>query len=224
MPLTLLMFAALVAVAPPRAKQGVVDETIDRAVATYAKLKTAKATFEQTITNPLTGSVVKSRGEFEQQQPNRFALRFTDPKNDRIVSDGRAVWLYLPSTNPGQVIRMPVGESTVGSLDLAGQFFTAPRTKYVIADAGAATINGRATRALTLTPKRPMQSFTKAKVWIDVADGTLRQFETTEQSGLKRLVTVTALSLNVPVNGKSFSFSPPKGVRIIDEAAIRGTR
>jgi hypothetical protein len=36
---------------------------------------------------------------------DRIAVRFTDPAGDRIVADGRSLWIYLPSTAPDQVIR-----------------------------------------------------------------------------------------------------------------------
>jgi outer membrane lipoprotein-sorting protein len=101
--------------------QSPADKAIESAVAAYTNIKTAKATFEQTITNPLLGSELKSRGEFEQSRPNRFAFRFTDPKGDVIVCDGKYVWVYLPTSAPGRVNRAACG---AGSLDLIGEFFT----------------------------------------------------------------------------------------------------
>ena len=49
--LTLLLVATL---------QSPADKAIESAVAAYAGIRTAKATFEQTITNPLLGSELKS--------------------------------------------------------------------------------------------------------------------------------------------------------------------
>src|SRR5687768_12438035 len=73
------------------------DQTIDRAVAAWAAAKTVRASFEQTLTNPLTGSEVTARGEFQQQGRNRIGIRFTDPAGDRIVADGRVLWIHIPS-------------------------------------------------------------------------------------------------------------------------------
>ncbi|HKG95882.1 MAG TPA: outer membrane lipoprotein chaperone LolA [Gemmatimonadaceae bacterium] len=199
------------------------DATLDRAVAAYGRLKTARGTFEQTLTNPLTGNSAVQRGELQMQMPGKLALRFTDPKGDMIVSDGQVVWVYLPSSAPRQVLKTEMREGTIGSVDLAGQFFSQPRAKYNITAAGAATLGGRSTHALTLVPKTQAQAqFVKATVWIDDADGTLRQFEVTEASGLVRKVTLTKLSLNVPVDRKAFSFTPPKGVKVYDQNALSG--
>ena len=213
--------SSLLAVAAPK-KQGV-DSIIDKAVATYNNTKTSKGTFEQAITNPLTGSTVKASGEFEQQrQPARFSFRFVQPKGDMIIGDGKSLWVYLPSSTPGQVIKLPMTEGGAGSLDLASRFFDSPKTRFTITDVGAATIAGRATRALVLEPKSKTEPFSTAKVWIDTNDGTLRQFETTELSGIKRLVTITTVTPNAAVNAKSFSFTPPKNVRVVDQRALGG--
>jgi len=213
---------ALFAGALPK-HQGSVDPIIDKAVATYNNTKTSKGTFEQAITNPLTGSTVKATGEFQQQrQPARVSFRFVQPKGDMIVGDGKWLWVYLPSSTPGQVIKVPMTEGGAGSLDLASRFFDSPKTRFTIADAGTATVAGRATHALVLKPKASTEPFTQAKVWIDNADGTLRQFETVEASGITRLVTVTAVTPNAPVDAKLFTFKPPKGARIVDQSVLGG--
>ena len=204
-------------------QQGSVDAVIDKAVATYTRTKTSTGTFEQAITNPLTGSAVKAIGEFQQQrEPARFSFRFVQPKGDMIVGDGKWLWVYLPSSTPGQVIKVPMTDGGAGSLDLASRFFDSPKTRFTISDAGTATVAGRATHALLLKPKSSSEPFTQAKVWIDTTDGTLRQFETVEPSGITRLVTITTVTPNAPVDAKLFSFKVPKGARIVDQAVLGG--
>ncbi len=216
------LVGSLVALVAPT-QQSSVDAMIDKAVATYNKTKTSKGTFEQAITNPLTGSTVKAVGEFQQQrEPARFSFRFVQPKGDMIIGDGKWLWVYLPSSTPGQVIKVPMTDGGAGSIDLASRFFDSPKTRFAITDAGTATVAGRAAHALMLKPKSSSEPFTQAKVWIDTTDGTLRQFETVEPSGITRLVTITAVTPNAPVDAKLFSFTPPKGARIVDQAVLGG--
>jgi len=115
------------------------DQTLDRAVAAWGKVKTARATFEQTVTNSLTGSSATAHGEYQQQRPNRVAIRFTDPSGDRIVSDGASVWVYLPSSAPGQVVKRSASDATALPLDITGEFLTDPRGRYDITSAGVGT-------------------------------------------------------------------------------------
>ena|SRR5688572_8452187 len=205
--LTLLLVATL---------QSPADKAIESAVAAYAGIRTAKASFEQTIMNPLLGSELRSRGDFEQSRPNRFAFRFTDPKGDVIVCDGRYVWAYLPTSTPGRVNRAKCGGDQAGSLDLIGEFFTNPKARYTIGDGGAATIGDRKTHVVLLTPKSKDAAFTRAKVWIDPTSGALVQFEAVEPSGLTRLVRITRFTPNAPVNQSAFTFTVPKGVKVVD--------
>jgi len=218
---TLAIVIALTPLAGIAQSQDPAGAAVDRAVAAYSKVKTAKASFEQVVTNPLTGSRLESKGEFEQARPDRFAFRFSDPKGDAIVSDGKHVWVYLPSSQPGQVIRAPLGADLEGSMDLIGTFFSNPRVRYTLTDAGTATLGGRATRAVVLVPRGKGSNFARAKVWIDAADGTLRQFEAEEASGLVRLVRITTFAVNAPVTDATFRFRPPRGVRVVDQSDLQ---
>ena len=193
--------------------QSPADKAIDAAVKSYANIRTAKATFEQSINNPLLGSTLHSKGEFEQSRPNRFAFRFTDPKGDVIICDGKFVWAYLPASTPGRVNRMPCG---AGSLDLIGEFFTNPKDRYAIGDGGATTLGDRKAHVVLLTPKTKAAAFTRAKVWIDPATGSLLQFEAVEPNGLTRLVRITKFTPNAAVNQSAFKFTVPRGVQVVD--------
>jgi outer membrane lipoprotein carrier protein len=206
----------------PRPQPNAADAALAKAVAAYADVRTARATFEQTITNPLVGSKLNSRGDFEQRRPNKFAFRFSDPKGDRIISDGKYVWVYLPNSQPGQVIRIALADGGAGSLDLISEFFDSPKSRYSVKDGGATTIEGKAARAVLLTPTRRDASFLKATVWIDVNDGKLLQFEAEEPSGVTRKVRITSWTPNVDVSASAFVFKPPKGVKVVDRDAIGG--
>jgi outer membrane lipoprotein carrier protein len=187
---------------------------VDRAVAAWDKVNSVRATFEQSVSNPLTGGKEQARGEYQQQGKNRISIRFSDPKGDRIVADGKALWLYLPSTTPGQVIRTTAAN---GSVDFTAQFLASPKTRYTIAPAGRGSVDGRAAQAVLLTPKTTDVPFTRAKVWIDDRDGLIRQFEVVERSGVTRLVRLTGMRVNVPVEAGAFRFEGPKGVRVVQQ-------
>ena len=209
--------------APAAAQQPGVDALIQRAAATYKAARTATASFQQTLTNPMTGTKSVSRGVL-QRQGDKFNFQFTDPKGDRLVADGEWLWVYTPSTTPRQVIKLPQAAAGAGMADPGMQFFDSPKTRFTITDAGTARIDGRATRALTLTPKGTNAAFTKATVWLDPKDGTLRQFETTDGMGVVRRVVLTNVRTNVAVSADSFRFTPPAGVRVIDQKAMMGGR
>jgi outer membrane lipoprotein carrier protein len=194
------------------------DNTLDRAVAAYATVKAARISFTQTIDNALTGTKSTTEGELQQRRPSHFAVTFAPPSGDRIVSDGRFVWVYLPSTNPGQVIRARLG-ADVGAPDFAAQFLESPRKSYTVQGGAAASVDGSATHSVVLVPKGKESPFSKVTLWVNDGDALLRRVETVDQSGVTRLITVTKFARNAAVDGSAFVFKVPAGVKVFDGPA-----
>lgn len=190
---------------------------LDRASAAYQATQTLAASFVQIITNPMIGAPDTTRGELYQQRPSRFAMRFTDPRGDRIVADGRYLWLYTPSTTPGQVIRSRIPETGTTGPNLVGQFVERPRERYSAryerADSGAA---GWAD-VVSLTPRDSALPYTSAVLWIGRTDGLVRRLDLVESGGQERSVRLGKLRPNVAVPSREFRFSPPAGVRVVDQ-------
>jgi outer membrane lipoprotein carrier protein len=210
----------LLALAPRQAQDA--GAVIDRASRAFRNAKTVRATFEQTLANPATGSESKATGELVLAQPNRVSVRFTKPAGDRVVGDGTWLWVYLPSAAPNQVLKLPAKGKGVTGVDALGDLLTAPRSKYTIAGAGTATVSGRATHAVALTPKVEGQPIERAKVWVDDADGAVRQVELTDANGLVRTLRMTSWTLNAAVPAATFKFDVPAGARVVDRNALTG--
>ena len=189
---------------------------MERAVKGYTSMQSMRADFRQVITNPLTGTTATSRGVLLRKDPNLLSITFSDPKGDQIVSDGTSLWVYLPSSAPGQVMKLPADASgAMGMVDPGGLFLSNPAARYTISDGGSATVGGRKAVIVNLVPKRDNNAFSRAKVWIDAADYSIRQFEIVDANGLQRLVSISNMKPNASIGASSFRFSPPKGVRVI---------
>jgi outer membrane lipoprotein carrier protein len=211
-------FAAIAfAAVPVVARAQSADAVIDRAVAAYARLNSMRAEFRQTLTNPLTGNTQTTNGVILRKKPNLLSINFES--GDRVAADGDTLWVYLPSSAPGQVIRMPYTGSNAISVDPAEQFLNSPRTRFTVTSSGTATVGGRPTHAVTLVPKRANANLTSAKVWIDDSDSSIRQFDVETPNGLKRHVVITNFTANPPLRSSSFKFAVPKGAKIVDQMA-----
>ena len=218
---TISYFAVFaIAAAPVTAPAQTAQTIIDRAASAYSRLTSMRAEFRQTLNNPLTGTTQTTSGVILRRTPNLLNISFNN--GDRVAADGSTLWVYLPSTTPGQVIRMPYTNGTAGSVDPADQFLNSPRTRYNASLAGTATVSGRKTHAVTLVPKKQNGAFTRATVWIDDADYSIRQFDVENASGLKRHVVITSFTANPKVDRSTFRFTMPKGARIVDQSALGG--
>lgn len=212
--------AALIAAALPApiaARAQNADAIIDRAVAAYGHLTSMRAEFRQTLTNPLTGTTQTTTGVILRKKPNLLSINFAS--GDRVAADGSTLWVYLPSSTPGQVMRMPYTGGNATALDPAREFLDSPRTRFQVSDAGTATVSGRATHAVTLVPKRANSNFKSAKIWIDDTDSSIRQFDVESATGLQRRVVITSFTANPAISSSKFHFSVPKGAKIVDQSS-----
>jgi len=217
----LISLAALAfALIPNPARAQSADAIIDRAVAAYARLNSMRAEFKQTLTNPLTGNSQTTSGVILRKKPNLLSITFES--GDRVAADGSTLWVFLPSSVPGQVMRMPYTGSNASTVDPAEQFLNAPRTRFTVTSSGTANVSGRATHAITLVPKRANAGFTSAKLWIDDADSSIRQFDVESANGLKRHVVITSFTPNPELSKSTFRFAVPKGAKIVDQSQMSG--
>jgi outer membrane lipoprotein carrier protein len=214
-----ILAAAALAIAPAAMAQSP-EAVMERAVKAYADLRSVRADFRQTITNPITGSDLVSRGVLLRKDPAFLSINFTDPSGDRIVSDGKSLWIYLPSSAPGQVIKTSAkANNALAMVDPGGVFLSSPASRYSMSSGGTETIAGRRMNVVNLVPKNSNGIFTKAKVWVDAATNLIRQFEVVDSNGLKRVVTITSIQPNASLSAPDFRFTPPKNVRVLDSAS-----
>lgn len=207
------------AVSHAQARSGTAVALLERTAALYTGTRGLKADFTQRVRNPITSSETPSAGSYLQRGPGVFAVNFTQPAGDRIVSDGRTLWVFVPSATPGQVLKMPVGANAPGGVDLVGQFFTSPSRKFTVSDGGAATVNGEALRKLVLVPRSDM-GFSRAVLWVVPGSAALKQLEVTEASGLVRTLSFTSIGRVATLPASTFSFTVPKGVTVVDPSAL----
>jgi len=192
------------------------DAVLERAVASYAAVRSLRATFAQTITNPMIGRPDSSRGQLYLVRPDRFAMRFTSPAGDRIVVDGQWLWLYLPSSVPNQVIRSAVPEAGPAGPNLFTQFLDRPTERYRVTYLGDVRISGALHDLVRLEPRSDM-GFRRADLAIGRDDGLIRMVDLVDASGLSRRLELTDVEANVAIPTTEVSFSPPTGARVVTQ-------
>lgn len=196
------------------------DAAYDRAAKQWSTLKSVEARFEQRITNPLLGRTMTSKGTFLQQRPGKVAITFTDPVGDRIVGDGKFLWVYLPSSTPGQVMKLPANAEGAVVADMLGQLLDSPRRSFTISGGEAATIDGRTTRRVQLVPRDASTSaFQRATLWIDDRESRPVRVQVVDGQGVDRLITLLSWSPDVTIKKDAFTFAVPKGAKVVTKVA-----
>jgi len=209
-----LALACATAAAPARAQDA--NAILDRSVAAFAKVTSLRADFVQEVSDPMIGGSEPSRGEFLQQKPGRFAMRWSHPRGDLIVSDGQYLWVYLPSSTPDQVVRTRLNGRPGESADIIAEFLERPHERFSAAYVRADHAGGRDADVLALTPLDRNAPYSRVLVWVDRADGLVRKIEIGEASGAVRRITLDRLRPNAQIPASAFYFRPPAGVRVVD--------
>jgi outer membrane lipoprotein carrier protein len=206
---------ALFASAPLQAQDA--GAVIGRAAKVYRSLASLQANFVQVIDNPMIDSA-ESSGTLVQAGPVKLAMRFTDPPGEAIMIDGQHVWVYTPSTVPGQVIRMavPSGGPAYG-YNLLAWFLDRPAERYKASYVRKERLNDRATDVIELVPAVPDLPFEKAVIWLDQESALPRRLEIHEQSGATRTLNLSKIRVNAQVPDRTFTFQVPSGVRVVDQ-------
>ena len=213
----LLLLLGLLAVVPAAARGQDANALVGRSSRVYRSLTSLTADFVQLIDNPMIDSA-ESRGKLVQAGPDKLAMRFTDPPGEAVIIDGRSVWVYTPSTTPGQVIRMSVPSGgPVYGYNMLAWLLDRPAERYTASYLQADVVGGRSMDVVELVPAVPDLPFEKAVLWLDRADGIPRRLEITEHSGATRTLTLSKVRVNRSIADSTFRFEVPSGVRVVDQ-------
>jgi len=186
---------------------------LEAAAARYGAASSVCADFVQLRSVPLLRQEVTQRGRLCSADPNLFAMRFTDPAGNVIVSDGSVQWIYRPSDNPGQVFRGEIGPNT-GGQDFYREVLENPADKYEVTCSSTEELAGRPMRRVCLRAKGSARDRPDV-VWIDPATSVIRQLHFREENGSERTITLSNVVFDVAPPQGWFSFTPPSGAIVI---------
>ena len=210
--LPVLLF--LVPVATAQSRDG--EEIARRAGLVYRGLSSLTADFDQLIEDRMIGNQ-ESAGRLIQAGNARLSMRFSEPEGDAILIDGTHVWIYTPSTTPGQVIRMAVPNDPVYGPNVLARILDRPDERYRVSWMRADMLGGQSVDVVSFEPNAADPLFRRAVIWIDRRTALPRRLELDELTGVRRILTLDNIRVNVAVSEETFRFRVPSGVRIVEQ-------
>lgn len=197
--------------------QSPADASYDRVAKAWAGTHTLRADFEQKISNPLLARTVNSKGVFLQERPGKVSITFSQPAGDRIIGDGKWLWVYLPSSAPGQVLKMPADADGAVVADLLSQLLDTPKRSFTISGGESSPVDGRDARRVQLVPKTAgTVPFQKAVLWLDDKDPRPLRVQVIDTQGVDRTITLTSWTPGASIAADAFRFTVPKGVKVAE--------
>jgi outer membrane lipoprotein carrier protein len=207
--LKLVAVAAVLSLAPRASCASGLDDFL----AFNAATKTATALFEQQVYDR-TGKVVdRASGTFTFARPGKFRWAYEKPHKQLIVGDGAKLWIHDPDLNQVTVKRIGEALSSTPAALLAGRDDI---TKlFTLRDAG--TADGLAW--VEASPKAQDTGFDKVRLGLN--GKTLAAMELYDQLGGHTMLRFTDLKANASVPPETFTFTPPKGADVIEDAPAK---
>ncbi len=189
---------------------------LERSAAVYAGLSTLQATFDQVVDNEMIGRL-ESHGRLYQSGQSKLALRFEDPPDEAIISDGEYIWVYTPSATPNQVLRFALPDAPTYGFNVLSWILDKPAERYDASYRERTTLMGHPVDVIDLIPRDESLPFTSAVVWLDTETGLPRRVTMVEPHRSTRSFTLWDFELDETLPRATFEFEVPRGVQIVDQ-------
>jgi outer membrane lipoprotein carrier protein len=133
-----------------------------------------------------------------------------------LVGDGQKLWIHDPDLNQVTVKRIDQAISSTPAALLAGKDDIT--RLFTLRDAGSAD----GLEWVEATPKAQDTGFERVR--LGLKDKTLAAMELHDQLGGHTLLRFSDLRANVPVAANTFTFTPPPGADVIEDAPAKKVR
>jgi outer membrane lipoprotein carrier protein len=154
--------------------------------------------------------VETASGTFMFARPGKFRWTYEKPHKQLLVGDGTRLWIHDPDLNQVTVKRMDRAISSTPAALLAGrEDITA---LFTLRDAGAAD----GLNWVEASPREKDTGFERVRLGLQ--GRTLAAMELYDQLGGRTFLRFSELKANAPVPPGAFTFTPPKGADVLEDA------
>ena len=175
----------------------------------FSDVHSYSAKFEQIVKDDNGKVIQKSSGTLWIERPNKFRWDYDKPYEQKIIGDGKRVWIYDIGLEQITVrpMQSAVGDSPAMLLAGQGRLDDA----FEIKDPG----KGQNHDWVELKPKKRDTEF--ANVRLGFQRGSLAVVELKDSFGQTTRIDMRDYQENKPIDSSKFNFTPPPGVDIIEQ-------
>ncbi len=176
----------------------------------YNRARTLEVQFQQTYDVPRRGPKTEA-GTLFLRKPGRMRWQYTDPAGKLFISDGKFIWLYVPSGN--RVERSKVKESEDMRAPLA---FLLGRVDFNRDFKRFVTRAKAGDTWITAEPRSDRAPFTQVQFRVG-PKYEIRELEVIGQDNSTMSFRFDNEKLNPQLSENLFRFQPPPGAQVVEE-------
>lgn len=180
----------------------------------FKQVQSMRADFTQTVISENRRSAEKSQGVLQMQRPGKFRWEYQTPYEQQIIANGEKLWIYDVEMEQVIVKKLDLALGDTPAVLLSGGANIADR--FNVKEISVDSEGESSLYWLQLLPKQQEASF--EKLLLAFAGDNLQIMELKDAFGQITRLTFSNLEQNPAINSSVFSFEPPAGVDVIDEA------
>jgi outer membrane lipoprotein carrier protein len=196
-----------------------VSDIVDNIKKNFGKMDSYQANFN--IVSEKPGKTSHQTGVIKYKSHNKLYIEFSQPYGQKIVSNGKMMWIYIPSMNvvAEQDLNSEGGIFSAGTKSGLNWLFSKYHYRFASKEQPETQEDGTRRYTLILKQKESRSGFRKMKLWVTERYFIIRaQGETS--TGKKIDITFSDLKTNVSLPNGLFKFDIPARARVIKNPMI----
>jgi outer membrane lipoprotein carrier protein len=186
----------------------------------YATVRDFSADFVQTYRGGVLNRQMKDTGRVMVRKPGKMRWEYKTPEEKLFVSDGTSIYWYVPQDRQAEKRPMPADDqASTPALFLAGKGDITRDFTPALVERPAGQTEG--TVSLKLVPRTPQAEYDWLIIVVDPTTLSIRGLVTGDSQGGTSSFSFTNMKENVGLADKLFTFTPPRGVEVVNESPAR---
>ncbi len=188
---------------------------VEKVQAFYDKTTSFQSEFSQEFFVKSHNVKKQSKGKVTFAKPGKMYWEYSDPKDNRVVSDGNVLKVYEAANK--QMFEQAVDKSqypaALAFLTGTGGGKLDAVFNFDLYDGNAMAFPGG--QVLVGTPKQPTPAYTKVLFYVDSGTSQVRRVLIVDGQGNRNRFDFANPRVNEPVKDDTFKFTPPTGTQVI---------
>lgn len=206
---TLIAIALCACVVKAQDRSLTVKDVTDKMQSRYEMIDDATATFTKHVKLGFSDIEQTYSGTIMIKKPRMVRL---ETENETIVTDGVTVWLYSPINNQVIIDKYKENQNSVSPENF---LLNLPKNYYATLLSVGKDKNAQ-TATVKLVPKDDRSFVKSVKIVVDEGTWDVRTIAILDVNDTETTYTIKDLKLNTNLSDKTFVFTPPPGVEVVD--------